>query len=389
MPRRGNGRGSIQQRGERYVAVHTLGQDEKGRQRRKTSRFDTREEAEAWLRRQNTTPNVDFGFSENALAVCLGRETLFSTFLTTWLSAKRHQVREKTWREYERVVRLHLVPSILGPIALGALTPLHIERLMLNLLTAGHSATLAFVVLRVVKLALGQAVDWGLLPFNPAARVKAPKRPRKEMRVWTPQQARTFLDACRKHQPRLYPLFYLALTTGMRRGELLGLHWDDVHLDRGELLVRFSLVQCGPKAVLSDPKTPASRRRVLLSPDTVTVLREHCTRQEAEKGRWKECSPPEEGLVFPSTVGRFQLPCTLVRIFHKLVVLAGVPDVRLHDLRHTAASLLVRRGVPIKAVAERLGHRDASLTLRVYTHVYEEQRREAVLSLDQLLGEPK
>ncbi|WP_425322072.1 tyrosine-type recombinase/integrase [Deinococcus metallilatus] len=85
-------------------------------------------------------------------------------------------------------------------------------------------------------------------------------------------------------------------------------------------------------------------------------------------------------------MGRFQLPCTLVRIFHKLVKLAEVPDVRLHDLRHTAASLLVRHGVPIKAVAERLGHRDASLTLRVYTHVYEEQRREAALSLDQLLG---
>ncbi|GMA16452.1 site-specific integrase [Deinococcus metallilatus] len=285
MPKRGNRKGSIQQRGERYVAVLTLGRDENGRQRRKTVRFDSREEAEAWLKRQKTAASVDFGLPEGDLAVGLGRETPFSAFLVTWLNAKRHQVREKTWRDYERVVRLHLVPSILGPIALGALTPLHIERLMLNLLTAGHNATLAFVVLRVVKLALGQAVDWGLLPFSPAARVKAPKRPRKEMKVWTPEQARTFLDTCRKHQPRLYPLFYLALTTGMRRSELLGLHWDDVHLHRGELLVRLSLVQCGPKAVLSDPKTPASRRRVLLSPDTVTVLREHCTRQEAEKGR--------------------------------------------------------------------------------------------------------
>lgn len=92
-------------------------------------------------------------------------------------------------------------------------------------------------------------------------------------------------------------------------------------------------------------------------------------------------------MVFPSSVGRFQLPCTLVRLFHKLIILAGVPRIRFHDLRHTAASLLVRRGVPIKAVAERLGHTDASLTMRVYTHVYEEQRREAALSLQALLSE--
>lgn len=130
-----------------------------------------------------------------------------------------------------------------------------------------------------------------------------------------------------------------------------------------------------------------SRRRLLLAPETVTVLRKHREDQHVGQGRWKTRSEQEEDLVFPSSVGRFQLPCTLVRLFHKLIILAGVPRIRFHDLRHTVASLLVRRGVPIKAVAERLGHTDASLTLRVYTQVDEEQRRFPALSLQMLLSD--
>lgn len=382
MPKRGNGKGSLQQRGEKWLARYTLGRDEQGRQRRLARSFERLEDAQAWLeqhhrREQPGQPEALVNLHADALT--------FRAFLLEWLAVKKHQVRDKTWQDYERVVRVHLSASSLGEVPLGALTPLHVERLLLALLTAGKSPTLAFVVLRVVKLALRQAVDWGVLAFSPAARVKAPRRQRHEMRVWTPQQVQQFLSCCQKHQPRLYALFYLALTTGLRRGELLGLHWNDVDEESGELFVRWNLVQCGSKAVLSEPKTAASRRRVLLSPDTLAVLREHRERQQGERRRWKPRGSQEEGLVFPSTVGRFQLPCTLVRLFHQLVGLAEVPNIRFHDLRHTAASLLVQRGVPIKAIAERLGHSDASLTLRVYTHVYDEQRREAALPLNELL----
>ncbi|UBV44809.1 site-specific integrase (plasmid) [Deinococcus taeanensis] len=194
------------------------------------------------------------------------------------------------------------------------------------------------------------------------------------------------MDHCKKTHPRWYALFYLALTTGMRRGELLGLRWQDLGLESGEVRIRQSLVQSGSRAVLNEPKTSASRRRILLSADTIDVLRAHQTRQGQELSRWKARSPIEMDLVFPSTVGRFQLPSILVKIFHRLVREAGLPDIRIHDLRHTCASLLVRQGVPIKAVAERLGHQDASLTMRVYTHVYDDQRRAAALSLDDLLS---
>lgn len=384
MPKRGNGQGSLQQRGHRWVAALSLGKDADGKLRRLVRTFDHQEKAQAWLDQHTRSRGQE---DSVPLEVCHPDVLTFGSFLGEWLIIKRPHVREQTWRDYERVVRLHLLPSGLASLTLGGLRPLHIERFLLTLLAANRSPTLVFLILRVVKLALGQAVDWGLLAFNSASRVKAPKRRRQEMQVWTPQQVQTFLTCCEEHQPRLYALFHLALATGMRRGELLGLHWRDVDLERGELLVRVSVVQCGAKAVLSEPKTPASRRRLLLAPETVAVLRQHRERQQAGKGRWKARSEQEEDLVFPSSVGRFQLPWTLVRLFHKLVTLAGVPHIRFHDLRHTAASLLVRRGVPIKAVAERLGHTDASLTMRVYTHVYEEQRREAALSLQMLLSD--
>lgn len=259
MSKRGNGQGSLQQRGHRWVAALTLGKDADGKLRRLVRTFAHQEEAQAWLDQHTRSRS---GGSPVALEVCHPDVLPFGTFLSEWLTIKRHHVREKTWRDYERVVRLHLLPSGLSALTLGALRPLQIERFLLTLLAANRSPTLVFVILRVVKLALGQAVDWGLLAFNPASRVKAPKRPRQEMQVWTPQQVKTFLTCCVEHQPRLYALFHLALATGMRRGELLGLHWRDVDLERGELLVRVSVVQCGAKAVLSEPKTPASPRRL-------------------------------------------------------------------------------------------------------------------------------
>jgi len=383
MPKRANGHGSLQKRGTRWVAALTLGRDEHGKLRRVVRTFDTEHDAHTWMQQHTHRPSSP---APTTLDTAHPDVLSLHAYLHEWLAIKRHHVTEKTWRDYERIVRHHLLPSPLSPLSLSTLRPLHIERLLLTQLAAGRSTATVFVVLRIVKLALSQAVDWGLLPYNPAARVRAPRRSRQELNVWTPAQVEVFLRTCQRQHPRWYALFYLALTTGMRRGELLGLHWGDVDLERGELLVRCSLVQCGARAVMNEPKTRASRRRILLAPDTVRVLNEHQDRQQSEQHRWKSRGPQEVGLVFPSTVGRFQLPCILTKIFHRLLDRADVPRIRIHDLRHTSASLLVRQGVPIKAVAERLGHTDASLTLRVYTHLYDEQRRAAALPLDVLLS---
>lgn len=383
MPKRGNGTGSIQQRGSRFIAVLSLPPDQHGKRPRITARFNTRGEAEDWLQIKIAPPEQPLTEGIHEMAATM----TYHSFLQQWLELRKPHVREKTWLEYQRLIRKYLESASIAEIPVHLLTPLHIERLVLQWLTEGANKTQAFMALRLVKLTLGQAVDWGLRPYNPATRVKAPRYPRYEMKVWTAHQARDFLAHCLKNKPRWYALFYLAITTGMRRGELLGLRWQDISLEDAALTIRQSLVQSGSKAVLNEPKTPASRRCILLSPDTVQVLKEHRVRQDTEQARWKDRSPLEVDLVFPSTVGRFQLPSILVKIFHHLIQQAGLPDLRLHDLRHTAASLLVRQGVPIKAVAERLGHQDASLTMRVYTHFYDDQRRAAALPLDVLLSQ--
>ncbi|GGJ59571.1 tyrosine-type recombinase/integrase [Deinococcus roseus] len=388
MSKRGNGTGSIQQRGSKYVVILTLGKDEMGKQKRTSRRFPTLEQAQRYLEEQTTPPASGGATTGNEAILAINLQTSVLDYLQEWLRLRQSHIRIKTHQEYHRIIDLHLKSSLLADVTLGSLTPLHLERLLLGEITAGKTVKHARCVLRTLKAALNQAVDWNLLSFNPVLRVKAPRVSHQKMQVWTADEVRTFLDCCKVEKPRLYALFYLALTTGLRRGELLGLHWQEVDLDRQEVQVKFSLVQCGARAVLGDPKTHASYRRISLSADTVQVLKSHLVMQEQEEKHWKDLLLEEESLLFPSIRGGFQLPSNLIKVFHKLIGLAGVPRIRLHDLRHTAASLLVRQGVPIKVVAERLGHQDASMTLRVYTHVYEEQRKEAALTLNDLLKDP-
>lgn len=167
----------------------------------------------------------------------------------------------------------------------------------------------------------------------------------------------------------------------MRKGELLGLRWADVHFEQARLQVRFGLVRDARGVwVLSEPKTRASRRTVMLSPDVLEVLREH----EREERAWAGRLSPERA-VFTRASGAHLDPSNVSRVFRMLMRQAGVPRLRFHDLRHTAASLLIRQGVHAKLVSDRLGHADVAFTLRVYTHLYDDQRREAALPLDQLL----
>ncbi|MFC4452353.1 site-specific integrase [Deinococcus sonorensis] len=229
-------------------------------------------------------------------------------------------------------------------------------------------------------MALKQAVLWGVLPSNPASLVRAPRTRPREMQVWTPEEARHFLEVARSD--RLYPLFCLALSTGMRKGELLALAWEDVDLDRARLTVRHTFIRnIDGEWVLGAPKTRAGHRTIPLGEDVVQVLRNHLGEEE----RW--FGPRGKGQpVFTRSSGSRLDPSNVARIFHRLSREAGLPRIRVHDLRHTAASLLIRQGVSPKVVSDRLGHADVSFTLSVYTHLYDDQRQQAALPLSQLLG---
>jgi integrase len=230
---------------------------------------------------------------------------------------------------------------------------------------------------------LKQALRWQLIARNPVEAVDKLKDSPKAMTLWTAAQAVHFLETARTD--RLYAAFHLLLVTGMRRGEVLGLQWDDI---RGDVLyVRRSYTVSNGKPLMSTPKTEKGIRRVILSDDTLHVLRLHQERQAAEKAycegiglRW------DGGMVFTTEIGTPIHPRNFQRTWDKLQEVAGVPHIRLHDARHLHASLLIRQGFDPRAVADRLGHSDPSFTLRTYSHAFEERRQAMAIGLSDLLG---
>lgn len=364
--KRANGEGSICKRsnGKGWVGSITLGHDANGKQLRRNvsgvTQAEVREKLDA-LKRDRSRGEV----------VPSTPETV-SQFLDRWLSHKQRDIRMTTYSDYALNVRKHITPH-LGTVKLEKLTPLHVESLVTHLLDQGHSESLASRCLRIVKMALNQAVIWGLMGRNVADRVKPPKVKREEMQVWTPEQAGLFLKALESHA--YYALFYTALATGMRRGELMGLRWSDVDFARSQLTVARSVVSMSGNPHVSEPKTAAGKRVITLSTDVVDLLKQQRLAQVVG-----------EELVFVSKAGTFLQPVSIKRVFERYAALAKVPRIRIHDLRHTSASLLIRNNVPVKVVSDRLGHADSSFTLRTYVHVFEDQKRAAALSMGEMLS---
>ncbi|MFB9992670.1 tyrosine-type recombinase/integrase [Deinococcus oregonensis] len=354
---------------------------ETGRQRRKSVSRPTRAEAQQALAALiRTLPKGSVKKPRSAPVKTLPEPTQpdsLHAFLVRWLGFKKPELRPSTYRKY--VIALQPVQESLGMTDLGELRVLDIEDFIIRLHTERGTDT-AGRSLGVLRMALRQAVRWDLLAKNPAQEVRKPKAVRREMGCWTPEQARAFLEAAAGH--RLSPLFSLAISTGMRRGELLALQWGDVNLAGAEITIRHSLVmdETG-NYVIGPPKTEASHRKLLLPADVVQLLRDLWAQEHRGK-----VPPASTAFVFASASGGYVEPRHLRRVYLRFMAQAGVPVIRFHDLRHTAASLLIRQGVSAKLVADRLGHTDAAFTLRVYTHVFDDQRAEAALPLAQLLA---
>lgn len=366
--KRANGVGSIRRVGNKYKGSVTMGHDSSGRQVRRY--FTANSHAEAQERLTQLLAERRSGASVTAHKLTVRQ------YLVQWLDYKRHHVRPKTFVEYEQLASGEL-STRLGRHQLTRLQPLDIERMVAAMLNEGHSTRKTHTTLKVLKVALRQAVDWNLIRSSPAQRVRSPRQERQELQVWTPKEARKFL--CVASTNRLFALYYMALDTGMRRGELLGLHWEDVDLDKGTIRIRRNLVEVGSRIVVGEPKTRSSRRTLTLALDTLQVLKDHKLSQVVELGE----EPP---MVFASTVGTYVQPSNLARSFRAITAKAGVPKIRLHDLRHTAASLAIYHGADLKALSERLGHATPSITLNVYYHAYAEQRQGASMSLTELLA---
>ncbi len=376
MAKRGNGEGSISRRPSGgwmgQFTVHTA----EGR-KRKTLYGRTRAEVAAKLAKAL----VD---REDGLLLDAGNLTL-EEYLVRWLSdSVKSTVRASTFERHEQLVRFHIRPA-LGEIKLKALTPAHVRRLISDKLGGPLAAGTVRKIHSTLHKALSQAVSDGLIPRNAAA-VKAPSPAPKEMRPLSEAEARAFLKAARESGDRFEALYVLAITTGLRRGELLGLRWDDADLERGTLRVGRALVRKGGRHTLGETKTRRGRRLVNLTPRTVAVLKGHRKKQLEQRvqlaGMYED-----HGLIFSSEIGTPLNPENLVkRSFKPLLKKAGLPEIRFHDLRHTCATLLMERGVHPKLVQELLGHATIAMTLDTYSHYLPSMGDQASGAMGDTLG---
>jgi integrase len=277
---------------------------------------------------------------------------------------------------------LHVCPA-LGRTKLKYLAPAQVQALYRRKLDEGLAPKSVKYIHTTLHRALKQAVRWGLVPRNVAAAVDPPRARPPEVAPLSPAEARTLLEAARGD--RLEALYVLAVTTGMRQGELLGLGWADADLEADVVRVRrtLTLARGGPR--LAEPKTRGSRRQVRLTAGAVEALGRHRERQGAERAaagdNWND-----NGLVFTTTIGT---PIRRVKLHREswkpLLRRAGVRDVRFHDLRHTCATLLLTKGVHPKIVSEMLGHSSVAITLDIYSHVIPGLQEAAVGAMEGVL----
>jgi integrase len=253
-----------------------------------------------------------------------------------------------------------------------------------ELADAGLSARSIGHTHRVLHRALGQAVQWNMIPRNPCDGATAPRATRTEMKVLTPEQVRAILAATTEHPA--HALYALAITTGMRAGELLGLQWGDIDLHAGRLTVQRALQQQNEAGlVFVMPKTARSRRMILLSQRAIDALRIHRDGQSFRRKQagttWRDLD-----LVFAGPTGGPVDPSWSRQTFYAALDAAGIPRVRFHDLRHTAATLALMQGVHPKVVSDMLGHGTIGLTLDIYSHLLPAMHQRAAAAMDAILA---
>jgi integrase len=265
------------------------------------------------------------------------------------------------------------------------LTATHVRGLIREKQDSGLAPATVRKIHSSLHKALSQAVSDGLVPRN-AASVKAPRPTPEEMHPLSEDEAQALLNVARSHKDRFEALYVLAITTGLRRGELLGLRWEDVDLERGVLRVGRALVREGGRHTLGETESRRGRRQVNLTPRTVSALKAHRKKQLEEK--MKRASLYEDyGLIFATGVGTPVNPENLVkRSFKPLLKEAGLPEIRFHDLRHTCATLLLGRGVHPKFVQELLGHATIAMTLDTYSHYLPSMGDQAAGAMGDALG---
>lgn len=352
-----------------WVGSVSSGYRPDGKRKRRNVYGETKQEAQEKLRKLQA--EADAGTLADAGKLTVGE------YLGRWLeTTAKVRVRPTTFVRYKELVELHTIPNI-GRIPLGKLTFSHVEDLYRTLERGAVGAWTRRAVGMLLTNALRAAVKRKIIPFNPAADVAKARAEYREMKFLTDAESKRLLDAVKPH--RLYALFALALGSGMRQGEILGLQWQDIDFDKGTVTVVRSLAKVTGAFLLKEPKSKRSRRTVTLPKFALEALHAHRAKMLAEGN----ITAP----VFCTSTGHYIYNTNLTRkVFRPMLKRAGLPTVRFHDLRHSHATNLLAKGFGIKAVSQRLGHARVEITLAVYAHVLPTDDAALAEGLEKMLG---
>lgn len=363
-----NMQGHVRKRGSKWCAVVYMGLDANGKRKYKWfSGYATKKEAQRALTEKLQEINTGTYVEPVKMTVL--------AFSEIWMDARRNQVRGVTWENNERLLKNHILPHI-GNMLLTQLRAGHIEKMYADLQLTANSILTVHKTLAVMMRA---ALKWEYINRDIMKQVTPPRVPREIRTVWDFDDVKAFNEAVKGHY--LYTAFSLAVTTGMRRSEILGLKWDDIDWERKTIHVQRSLKVENKQKVISEVKTDSSRRMISLFDEDVDHLRQHRIEQlEQRMVLGPEFNP--ENLVFVRRDGESILPSNFSRDWAEFLKKHELPHIPLHGSRHTHATLMLALGIHPKVVQERLGHGSIRITMDLYSHVLPGMQEEAVKKLE-------
>lgn len=368
MARRGKNEGSIYKRknGSWRAQVSIDG-------KRLSHNGKTRSECNEWLR--NTQNLIDGGMTYSKSEFTLGE------FLKEWITVKKNSLRPKPARQYERILERDIIPN-LGKTKLYKLNLRQINNLYVRFTNDGRGTRTIRLIHSVLHSALEHALRTGLITKNPSYGAILPRKKYREMKIFNEEQVSTFLIAANTSRFRL--LYKLALATGMRQSELLGLKWEDIDWIKGTIKIQRQAQQVNGKGIVFlEPKTRAGIRKILLGKSILEELQRHKKEQDVFK-KTQAANWQENNLVFSTSNGTPFSQKNLVRDYYKIREKSNLPKIRFHDLRHTAASLMINRGIPIVVVSKILGHSKPGVTLNIYAHCVSDLQYEAAKVMEEI-----
>jgi integrase len=352
-------KGYFRKRGKTWSFTLDIGKDAQGKRKQKTKGgFKTKKAAEEAC--AELIAQLNKGEYVEPSKSTLGE------YLQEWIdSSAKQTMRDTTLDTHQIVIDKHINPE-LGQIKLSEVTPVRIQKFHSKKLEEGFSGDYVRYMHSILHKSLTQAVRWQILSKNPVELVNPPKPSGKEKPTWTIEEANRFLT-CVEDQHYYLP-YLLAIHTGMRQGEILGLLWKDCDLDQGLIRIQQTLGRTRKGLMFQEPKTKGSKRVITLTSQVLSALKKHKAKQNQQKlllGNGYQ----DQDLVNCTLEGNPIHPRNLIRNFHRMMEKAGVPKIRFHDLRHTHASIMLQLGEHPKIVSERLGHSRTSITLDIYSHV--------------------